>query len=258
MRNGLTMLTATTSYLERFETIAHLLRSHPEIALVNFHYNPPVSEDEIEQVVETRGAAISDSILTFYRECNGLWLRWLTLDNNSYDAKLHGFKEGSFRYVEAADCEFDGGICLFPLAETFVDRDWKDQLWFDWMENSNDTIPLEERDVDLLSFSKSLRPFDYCDYYYLTAFVDIEPKTAEPAILLGADQGANWRSSYVVDFHTYMEFVLSCFGAVRPRAEVFCASQPKGRRLTEGEIDLNKWSNLDDLLDWIRTDREFN
>jgi len=193
----------------------------------------PVSSEALERVEEHLGFPLDPSIRDVYLEADGLSLRWIHRANPVFDPKKHQRVRGRLvpDFVRKApvpkglsvidnDGADDGCICLLPLREAFIDASWKDMLYFEWMKD-DEKIERDGQSYGLLSFSRSLRIFDFFNFYEMAAVVTLEP--ALP-VIVGIDHGADW-DGRTVDFGSYWEFVLATYGSVCARSEAFVLPQ---------------------------------
>lgn len=188
----------------------------------------------------------------FYRQADGLSLRWIHRDNPVFDAKQHRRVQGRLvpgfvskapiaRGLDVIDNSGadDGCICLLPVREAFVDADWEDMLYFDWMTDA-EKQDRDDKSYGLLSFRRSLRIFDFFSYYEMAAVPTLEKSLP---VIVGTDHGADW-DGRTVDFEAYWEFVLAHYGSVHARSEAFVLPNPEGGAARPG----SRPAALDDAL----------
>ncbi len=230
-------------YIRRFQQMVDELRQSADIAVSRVHIAPPVSEDAIARVHERLGFALSDRILDFYRQANGLALEWIPKDHPAYDPDSHD--EEQSEPFDMVPQDVPGGVINVYPFESLVD-DYEDVFWFRHM--AGDKTELRGKSYDLLPFSKSIRPFDYYSEYTMAAllFVEREP---DPPVLLGDDHGATFTTFPPTDFESYMEGVLALRGSWVGRERFFCRADrpPPGtpeawREVAPSLEELVRWS----------------
>ncbi len=207
---------ALSDYLERFQNMMKVLQDHPEVRIMKSYVAPPVSEADIEAVHAHLGAELDPAILNFYRQCDGLSLMWVTTDNpnaDSSDTAFNNYHPG------------DGAINILSLRATFVDADWNDIHYFDFMKEHEDDQEFAGESYQLWTFSKSIRVFDEFNIYNMAGFITIAETgpPLNPPISIGDDHGACWTDARLTDFHSYMETVLATYGSIAARRRIFMA-----------------------------------
>jgi hypothetical protein len=95
-------------------------------------------------------------------------------------------------------------------------------IYFDWMTDEK-KMERDQKSYGLLSFSRSLRIFDFFSYYEMAAVLSLEESLP---VIVGTDHGADWTGP-AVDFQSYWEFVLAHYGSVRARSEAFIDRPPE-------------------------------
>ncbi len=232
-----------TDYLRRFQVMVAELRQSPDVAVARVHVAPPVSEQTIARVRSKLGFALSDSILAFYRQANGLALEWVPKDHPAYDPASHD-RESSEPFDMVPQDVPGGTINLYPL-EALAD-DYEDVFWFQWMEGQ--TTELAGKSYDLLAFSRAIRPVDYFSEHSMAALF-VGDRVPDPPVLLGDDHGASFTSFAPTDFVAYLEAILALRGSWIGRERLFgresraLPRDPEGwRELTPPLETLVRWS----------------
>lgn len=207
-------------YLERFMIMVNELMADSRVRVTHFWAGAAVSEAEIKRVEEALGYALDDSIKAFYRQANGLQLRWLDTGSEFYIA---GRDDSTITehtdYVQGDNDEANGLINILPLAECLVDRSYKEMLYFDWM-NDDDKSEFCGKPCGLLTFSKGLRPLDDFSFYNSMAFF-LGDNEANPKIVMGDDHNACWTDSRTTHLTSYLELILQNRGGVQARRDVY-------------------------------------
>lgn len=206
------------NYLNEFNAMVEEIKNHQELVLLNTHVCPPVTQAEIDEVQEELGFQLEPSILDFYKQANGLSLRWIHKENPNYEPEEYTYSDKFMSHFDVIDNngEEDGCICILPLKKMLVGINWKDHLYFD--DDDEDKKEFMGKSYDSLEFDRSLRPFDYFNFYNMAAFF-IKEKTAPLPVIMGDDHGACFDDSLITSFQSYMNFVLAHYGATAPRKE---------------------------------------
>lgn len=203
-------------YIRRFEEMVAELRRAPDVVVSRVHVAPPVSEETIARVHAKLGFALSDRILGFYRQANGLALEWVPKDHPAYDPDSHD--EEQHEPFDMVPQDVAGGVINIYPFETLLD-DYEDFFWFQTMEGEK--TELRGKSYDLLAFSRSIRPFDYYSEYTMAAFF-LGDRVEDPPVLLGDDHGATFTAFPPTDFVSYMEGILALRGSWVGRERFFC------------------------------------
>lgn len=224
------------TFLERLRTKVREIEARDDIVLLNWDVGEPASEEAIASVEKHLGFPLDPAIRDLYRQVDGFSLRWIHRDNPVFEPEKHRRVQGRLvpgfvrktRVAEGLDVidnsgADDGCICLLSIREAFVDADWGDMVWFDWMTDEEKS-DRDGKSYGLLSFSRSLRIFDFFSYYEMAAVVTLEQSLP---VIVGTDHGADWTGP-AVDFQSYWEFVLAHYGSVRARSEAFARWPPEG------------------------------
>jgi hypothetical protein len=225
---------------DRFEHLVAALRTHAEIIVLAAHAGLPVSANAERRVAEVLGVALADSVVSLYRQANGLQLRWIRRDNPRFDEARHHFVPGPFDPLlpwNTATPE-DGLINLLPLEMCFL-SDWKDFTWSGQETGREIFLGVE---YDRLDLRRSIRPFDVfsgsCAMVFVSADGDPNPK-----LVLGDDHIADITSSKITDAASYFEFLIASRGEVAARyrayADAFGAAAHPQRRLV---TDASYWA----------------
>jgi len=228
------------------------LEARDDIVLLNWDVGEPASNDAFASVENHLGAPLPAPIRDIYRQADGLSLRWIHRDNPVFKPETHqrvqgrlvpGFvsKEPIPKGLDVIDNSGadDGCICLLPVREAFIDADWEDMNYFDWMTDEEK----EERDhksYGVLSYRRALRIFDFFSFYEMAAVLTLEKSLP---VIVGTDHGADW-SGPSLDFQSYWEFVLSYYGSFQARTEAFVYA-PSGRPAVRPEA---RAASLDEAL----------
>jgi hypothetical protein len=83
------------NFLDRMNALVEELKAHPKVTLLNYYVPAPATEQDFADVEGHIGMPLPADIKAFYRQCNGLQLRWVHKENKHVDQKLWAaFMEG--------------------------------------------------------------------------------------------------------------------------------------------------------------------
>lgn len=183
------------------------LKKNEDISVLNNHIFPPVSNGDFSAISDYLGKQLDKDIVDFYKETNGLQIRWIYKNNPRYNPRLHIENELPFTYLDVITEEFyyDGCINILPLNEVFFDIDWNTVFVFD--EDAGKSFNFMHEDFDLMDLKKKLRPFDLfarndCMSFFTGSSIDFLPCVLQQSYYL------DFNSSRVTDFTSYLSFVL--------------------------------------------------
>lgn len=168
------------NWLSRFQNMVKALEEHPEVEVLDFHTFSPVELSKVEFLEEKYGVKIPSSFFGFYKETNGLQLRWVFKNNENY--KTSSIQKNNRTFL---DWDFfqkifrweDGGIMILPLEKT-----------------------LEENIID--AFSQ-----DYNSIFSKNNFW----------ISVSEDESFS-ENFYTTDFESYLEFLIAGKGLISRRS----------------------------------------
>jgi hypothetical protein len=203
-------------FVERFKAMVDELKEHPRVAVTHYWVGEPVSEEDIAEVEEALGFELDAQIKDFYRQADGLQVRWMDRLGESYVADRDdemSTERGT--YICGDNDDAMGVIDILPLREVFL-TDQEGMLYHDWMEDSDTEFRGES--LNLMEFSKAIHPFENFSFYNSAAFYagDEEPGIT---VVVGDDHNATFTSSRITDFASYLEFSLAHRGQPEPRRE---------------------------------------
>lgn len=196
------------------------LNERSDIVLLNAHVFPPADAGEISSAEDAIGHSLDDDIRLFYKETDGLQIRWIFKNNKRYNPHEHTKSDESFSHLEPLTEEFffDGCINILPLRQTFTDIDWRDRIWFDNDEGKQ--IGFIDSDYDQLFIKQHLRPFDLYGTTSCMAFFTGSSRKELPVILL-QDYYLDFTTSRVTNFTSYLEFLLANWGSTKQRYKTY-------------------------------------
>jgi hypothetical protein len=220
-------------YLVRFRDMVAGLQRDPRVQVLTFWANDPAPPSELDAVEAKLGRPLGDDVRALYGQCNGLELLWARPGDRDPGGNPLGPRPGPLGWGEFNQVEQSclGALCLLPVRQVFLDADWKGHTWFNWMKDEpDDEVEFGTHKRGRLSFSRSIRIFDYYNSFNQAAFVlDPDAKAPWPAVM-GDDHGASWVMSRITDLTTYLELVLQSFASVEARrgalGQLFGTTQP--------------------------------
>ncbi|MGM0556342.1 MAG: DUF4234 domain-containing protein [Myxococcota bacterium] len=240
-------------WVDRFEAMVDEMREHPRVAITHYWVGEPATDADIQAVEEELGFEFDERIKSFYKQANGLQFRWMDKLDSTYveerDSQTTTTRE---RHISGDNDDAMGVIDILPLRETFVDTDYEDRIWFDWMNDSETEFRGDE--WNLLEFSKNIRPFDPYSFYNSTAFFlgDGEPGTT---VIMGDDHDATFTDSRITDLASYLELVLAHRGRPQPRRDEF--GEYAGHRKPRVVIEESDFDQSPLPLDEVLPDRSY-
>jgi hypothetical protein len=216
-------------YLARFALMVEGLRDCPEeVALLSYNVFAPVAEETVREVEESLGFRLAEPVKSFFRQTNGLQLRWMSKASPRYDPRKHRLSYEPFKslYPWSGYLTETGLVNILPLEEIFF-GDWHDLVWFDNEESYQITFFGVE--YDRLFFKQHVKPFDLFNKEYTMAFF-VGDGQADPKVLMGSDHNADFTSTEVTDFESYMEFLIAKKGVVDERLNLYKAGWDSAAR----------------------------
>lgn len=233
------------NYLERFRALVAELEADPRIVVQRAFLGEPAKTEALAQAQRSLGTDLAPEILGFYRELNGASIRWVLAEHaTAADRKR---KTGPFREIDSSNTT-PGLIHFMPIEEVFVSAErYQEELWFDWMEDSDERVKVGKKRYKQIDFAKGLRPFDYyCDLSMAGFFVG--GRDASPPVLLGDDHGADWTMSGMGDFGAYVDGVLALRGSVPGRRTFMLSALSETLGWT---FAVGQWRNAPPSLDQV-------
>ncbi|MBL8916642.1 MAG: WGR domain-containing protein [Archangium sp.] len=201
-----------SDFVARFDAMVEKLKKKSSIKQLAYFKHEPVTEKEIIEVETKLGVPLHQSILTFFRQTNGIQFYAEDTEHEEYEET--DFKPLTGKYDKKAkdqmsrfseNFQIAHGLSIPTLKEVFL-SDFEGILWFDHQDDENQA-QFGRKSFPELSFHKSLRVLDEHNGYYVIAFALID-QPANPRIGLGDDHGVGWDSTKTVDFETYMNTVI--------------------------------------------------
>lgn len=203
------------SWKESITTLVRALSQNPSVALFDVHVGTPAEEAEIERVHERLGYELDPRFLEYFRQCNGLRLRWIEPLSDPPEDLTGTFFEN---HRSGMNC---GSINIPPLAELFPQT-------MDYRFNRRDDYIPDERRVPILggwcegTLRDRLRPLD--DYLQSTSdssFHNValvaDSRYPDPVCILLEDYGAALSDCSPMRARAYLDFVVASCGLTRAR-----------------------------------------
>lgn len=218
-------------YLARFRTAVDLLAREPSVRVVRFEPGPPCSDAKIAAWEKERGLALDPALATFYRQCDGIMLRWIRTDDESQLASLTRTppEEMSWDYLVGDYAQDQGRALIRPLSELVAPGFWAEG---DDPDHYQDETSIDGLRLVTADLRRAALPFDQWSY---STFAVLLPRPERPWIVLqGSDHGVTFDDDPPCDVETYLELVLACLGNTEARYQTFRGhTEP---RLPPGEM----------------------
>ncbi|MBL0019378.1 MAG: SMI1/KNR4 family protein [Bacteroidetes bacterium] len=211
------------NYLQEFRKMVDELKAHPKVRLLSFHAFEPALESDIEEVETHLGFALDEDLKTFYRQCNGLQLRWAHLDNPGWDRKeLTGFVPGPFTYQDVLDDAgtIDGCVNILPIREVFL-TDWVKR--FGKFDSAPETVAVGDIDFSYGEFNKAIRILNLYHVSVSEAML-CSPRTQQ-VVVGGMGQHQVFIRSYRYTTRSYFDLLLKGKGSIS-----FCSGRMDNKK----------------------------
>jgi hypothetical protein len=176
------------NFLERMNALVEELKAHPKVTLLNYHVPAPATEQDFADVEAHIGMPLPKDIKTFYRQCNGLQLRWVHKDNWNVDQKLWTeFMEGPFDYEEIKiEKGIEGIVNILPVKDVFFRK-----MPFKQIPIPDDDLPgpyqLLGVDYDYKSLSSIVWNFDLHHYNYDFSLCILSDRSMATLVMMQED-----------------------------------------------------------------------
>lgn len=203
------------SWKESIHILVRALKENPSVALFDLQVGEPVEEAEIALVHQRLGYELDSRFLDYFRQCNGLRLRWIEPLGDPPDDLTSAFFEN---HQSGMSC---GSINIPRLAALFPQT-------MDYRFNRQDDFVPNERRVPILggyceeTLRSRLRPLD--DYlqspsdssFYNVALV-ADARFPDPVCILTQDYAAALSDCSPMLARGYLDFVVASCGLTRAR-----------------------------------------
>lgn len=224
-----------TNYITKIQDLADQLKNDPSVQLLNFNLFPAVTEAIIEERENELGYKLDHSITSFFKQTNGLQIRWINKNATSFSAEEHLFSEEPLYYLEPL---WEGSsrdiacINILPFEDIFFGN-WEEQegrqimhLWDDYLCDYD----AYEREKTFLGrtynegeFRDAVRPFDLFSNFYATGFL-LEEGESNPKVIIIEDQWAGIGTDDITTFEEYLHMIIDSAGKIRSRPDFFFKS----------------------------------
>lgn len=203
------------SWKESIHTLIRALSENPGVAVFDIAVGEPAEEAEIALVQGRLGYELDPRFLAYFRQCNGLRLRWIELLGGRPDDLTAAFFEN---HSTGMTC---GSIHIPPLAKLFPQT-------MDYRFNRQDDFVVDAQRVPILggwcegTLRNKLRPLD--DYLQSTSdssFHNValvaDARYADPVCILTTDYSAALADCSPMRARAYLDFVVATCGLTRAR-----------------------------------------
>jgi hypothetical protein len=207
-------------YLHRFDAMVARLQAHPEIVVLGYNTFDPMPESKFSEYEAELGFALPEDLKTFYRQTDGLQLRWISRANDSFDEDEHVFGEEpvEWNWSLLDDWPADGVVMIQPLWELLNEYGEGTYYFEDEEEPSWQETYLGEQ-VAYSVFRRNLRLFDfYANERDMTLYLN---PAGPSTLIIGHSSQSSFDMSVFVDIGTYLEFLIARLGRVEDRHEYF-------------------------------------
>lgn len=209
------------SFHKSVATLVSALTQNPAVALFDLRIGGPLDAAELAQVHERLGFTLDPRFLDYFRQCNGLRLRWIeSLGERPSDPSDPSAMAAAFfeHHSQGMNC---GSINIPPLCELFP-------ATMDYRFGREDEPSSDASSVPILggfdegALRSCLRPLD--DYlqsesdssFYNIALV-ADPRFPDPVCILTSDYSAALSDSPPMRARAYLDFVVQTCGLPRAR-----------------------------------------
>lgn len=235
-------------YLKRFNGMVDKLKTYQDIIILNYNSFPPVSEARMKFIEEEFGKPIPEQIKNFYKETNGLQLRWIHKKDASYDPDKHkSVRKFSEWTVNNQMYEpLGGAIMLLPLEKIFVKPEYDTLPYFSEEDYGNVRIEFENASFPIPQYiNEMLKPLDLFGGKYHAMALIYAPELNFPLMFNEFDEDL-YRYSRTTDFASYLEMLIANSGAVKKRKELYFDEEGAGKSLLKTMQDY--WTS-DNIID---------
>jgi hypothetical protein len=238
------------TYRARFEQMIDELDADPRVVVARAYLGPAASDEAIRAAEREVGAPLAPEVAAFYREMNGLSLRWVFTEEATPADRARA--SSPFDSVDSTGTT-PGLVNLMCIEEVFVPSDvYQGELWVEAIENDEVGIRIGKKRRRGRKAAAGIRPFDYYSDFRMAAFL-LGRGEASPPVILGDAHGADWSMSGSGELTAYLEAVLALRGSVQARATfmISALSELLGWTFAAEELRANPPA-LDRVLEWSR------
>ncbi len=203
------------TWKESVRTLVRALHENPSVAVFDVRIGESAQEDEIALLHKRLGFELDPRFLEYFRQCNGVRLRWIELLGDRPDDLTATFFE---HHSAGMNC---GSINIPALADLFPQT-------MDYRFNREDNFVVDEHRLPLLggycegTLRDRLRPLD--DYlqsesdssFYNVALI-ADSRYPDPVCIMTEDYSAALSDCSPMRARAYLDFVVASCGLTRAR-----------------------------------------
>lgn len=205
------------TWKESVHALIGALAKNPSVALFDVQVGEPATASEIALVHQRLGYELDSRFLDYFRQCNGLRLRWIEAIGDRPEDLTSAFFEN---HQAGLSC---GSINIPPLAALFpATMDYR-------FNREDDFAPNQEREPILGGFCEgalrsSLRPLDdYLQSRSDSSFYNIglvaDARYPDPVCILTTDYSAALSDCAPMRARAYLDFIVASCGLTRARLQ---------------------------------------
>jgi hypothetical protein len=211
-------------YLGRFDKMVEGLRAHPEVIVTRYSIRPPAHSLLLRKAESFADAPLPEALKRFYEKCDGLQLRWFHRRSENFDPEAdYSSSDEPFdlQFPDEDELQATGCVNILPISAVFSSGgEWEGLIWRHTTSNLA-KVEFGSKQYPRLDFLQSVRPLDQFDSYYNMALVFAAKEDSKIPIVMGRNHHSDYGSSKVVEFKTYIEFILKTKGLVAARPRYF-------------------------------------
>ncbi|MFN0200153.1 MAG: SMI1/KNR4 family protein [Bacteroidia bacterium] len=185
------------------------LKHHPRVQILNTYQGKPLTERYLVQWEKRLGFQLPQDVRDFYKQCNGLQLRWVDRKNPSNrltcHQKSHKQKTIPFYHWEQPRSE-EGSIMILPFQKVFHPA-WGVNYEYEWKGPTQ--VLISGKVFNTKELNKHIRQFDIFSYQYEMVFM-LMPK-------MMVTMGMEYQNHRRTTFSEYLEFLLQSYGYAKNR-----------------------------------------
>jgi hypothetical protein len=198
------------TFLENLEMIVGEITNSTDFEVLYFKVNKPAPNSVIDLTREKFFSGNDNSLLEFYRICNGLQLIWSLKGDTNVNINFF-----PLLFLHRA-VKFQGVINLLPVEIAFNSEQWKDTVWFE--DDSERVLYFIDGEWANNVIKKKLIPVDY---FSVDMSMAVYPAANKNFILLLKDYHIDYDNSYLTFWEDYLDFIIRTKGEVKKRYKAF-------------------------------------
>lgn len=203
------------TWKQSVHTLVRALGENPRVALFDAHIGEPAADAEIALVHQRLGFELDPRFLDYFRQCNGLRLRWIELMGPPPSELTGAFFDHHRSGLNCGSINIPSLAALFPLQ-------------MDYRFNRRDDFIVDEHRLPILggfceaTLRDRLRPFDdYLQSPSDSSFHNValiaDARYPDPICILTEDYSAALSDCSPMRARTYLDFVVASCGLTRAR-----------------------------------------